>query len=78
MTKATKQLRGYLRKPKKQAQKSSVSWSLLYKQACARAASLGDLRLKTLQHHKDHPERALRMLSITSQVDLEREFPGGT
>jgi hypothetical protein len=58
-------------KPKR----ASTPWERLYVQALTRARLLGDPRLITLEHWEGNPEYALRLLSILSITDLDREMP---
>lgn len=69
-------MRKYLRKSGKKKSDTGISWRLLHKRALSRAEELEDPRVRDLKHWASNPEKALRRLSIISEVDLEREFPG--
>lgn len=69
-------MRKYLRKPgKKTGSQKKSNWRSLYNTALERAEESGDARLCDLKHLASDPERAMRKLSILSEVDLNREFP---
>lgn len=69
-----KTMRKYLSKPLAPA-KPFADWPYLYRIAVARAEARKDPRLGDLVHYAANPEKALRRLSIISEVDLNREFP---
>lgn len=71
-------MRKFLRKPKSRSddREADVAWDRLYQKALQRAEATNDPRVKDLVHFKSDPEQALRRLSVTSEVDLKREFPG--
>jgi hypothetical protein len=68
-------LKGHMRR-KDRAE--TRGWARLYDEALRRAVASQDPREKTLRHFASNPEEACRRLSILSQVDLDREFPGET
>jgi len=73
---AKRTMRKYLRKPHNNNSGSGKSqWKRLYKKALERATASGDSRVHDLKHWAGDPEKALRRLSIASEVDLNREFP---
>ena len=54
-----------------------IDWDLLLNLTIARASSRGSRRLPALMQAKreGRPERLLRLWSIVSPADIDREFP---